>query len=823
MNIFKRSFLKLFAPDALIAADKMQKLNSKDAELFKRGTKWSNTVVKKRRYKAALGIDAWRSAVSTAQNVTGGHDYNRVPLYDLYHEVVLDSAYISEFNKVYNTIMMMPFVLANENGKEDEKAKKYFQRSWFMEYVRYMFEAEMWGHSLVQVTTVNKESGEIKDIELIPRENVRPEKGLIAYYHTYADSSCIDYRSIMRENMLLEYGGKKNLGDLLTLVEDKIYKGFARSDWGTVSERWGQPFLVVQTDSDQEEELVKKQDMAENFGSAGYAILDKGDELKLIEAKATDSFQVFDMQIRRSDDYISRVITGQTMTSNSGDNGSRALGEVQERTETKHIFGRLTRFQAHFNEDLIPFLVSIGYPLQGLSWEYQIPDNKPTPVEDTANMVTNKPMPTKPKTSQQTHEDDCCDEKKKDIRDLVQADEDNTFLPLVEDAAQKIRDGVNQDIVHKELYEKISANLFNGWKSGAGSGSPNSATTADQYQVENVELMNRIKANLFAFSGAKTYAQMRELRDFIFEGGKLKPWNEVRDKAKEINAQYNITWLETERDMVIRGGEMGAKWLDIQRDADLYPYLRYDTARDAKVRDTHRAMEGIVLRADDDFWLKYYPPNGWNCRCSVEQLSESQFKAVGGRLTSNKTAQNAASDVPETFQRNYGTSEIFPTDGDNPYYKAMPIRPSLLQAVQNYGLQGAADMIKQDLPQLVKDKTDEAFIAAWDKLAEANAPDKNGGFILYHTASDGLAYLTDKLRQDMINSHVQYSEALEGLFVKPDEVWTTDSKYPRTIYITYHKGKALVGLVDNKGKALWVRDMTMNIEEYRKGVLLYSK
>jgi len=46
----------------------------------------------------------------------------------------------------------------------------------------------------------------------------------------------------------------------------------------------------------------------------------------------------------------------------------------------------------------------------------------------------------------------------------------------------------------------------------------------------------------------------------------------------------------------------------------------YVTMRDDRVRPNHRAWDGTVLPKNDPFWAKYWPPNGWNCRCQVIQI-----------------------------------------------------------------------------------------------------------------------------------------------------------------------------------------------------------
>jgi SPP1 gp7 family putative phage head morphogenesis protein len=43
----------------------------------------------------------------------------------------------------------------------------------------------------------------------------------------------------------------------------------------------------------------------------------------------------------------------------------------------------------------------------------------------------------------------------------------------------------------------------------------------------------------------------------------------------------------------------------------------YTTVGDNRVRDEHAVLDGIKLPKDDPFWQRFWPPNGYNCRCTV--------------------------------------------------------------------------------------------------------------------------------------------------------------------------------------------------------------
>lgn len=95
--------------------------------------------------------------------------------------------------------------------------------------------------------------------------------------------------------------------------------------------------------------------------------------------------------------------------------------------------------------------------------------------------------------------------------------------------------------------------------------------------------------------------------------------------------------LRTIYDINMRQSRAAGEWVQIQRTKDALPYLMYDCVHDAKTRAQHRLWGGadngrpVVLRADHPWWHTHYPPNGWNCRCGVIQLSDSQVLQMRAR------------------------------------------------------------------------------------------------------------------------------------------------------------------------------------------------
>ena len=71
------------------------------------------------------------------------------------------------------------------------------------------------------------------------------------------------------------------------------------------------------------------------------------------------------------------------------------------------------------------------------------------------------------------------------------------------------------------------------------------------------------------------------------------------------------------------------RWEQQQGNKESRPYLMYSAINDSRTRPTHLALDRIIRHIDDSFWLLYYPPWDFMCRCHVTAITEKQAKKYG--------------------------------------------------------------------------------------------------------------------------------------------------------------------------------------------------
>lgn len=139
------------------------------------------------------------------------------------------------------------------------------------------------------------------------------------------------------------------------------------------------------------------------------------------------------------------------------------------------------------------------------------------------------------------------------------------------------------------------------------------------------KMRERLTRSNYIFSGIKTFHELNEaFPSLLDENGDRKPFERFLNDVRKIDETYNANYLHAEYNFVQASAEMAAKWEQYSEDGDRY-LLQYRTAHDDKVRPEHAALDRITLPMGDPFWESYYPPNGWNCRCTVVQVRRGKY------------------------------------------------------------------------------------------------------------------------------------------------------------------------------------------------------
>lgn len=188
---------------------------------------------------------------------------------------------------------------------------------------------------------------------------------------------------------------------------------------------------------------------------------------------------------------------------------------------------------------------------------------------------------------------------------------------------------------------------------------------AVDFTTPDAAMLTRLTRDVWQFSAAKNYQELRDLtlalRD---DSGKLREWDDFKEAAEKISEKYNETWLRSEYNFSIAASQNAARWTEFEKEADIIPYLKYQTVGDSAVRDSHRILDGIVKRMDDPFWDENFPPNGWGCRC--EALQE-----LDGEKSETPADKMPMTSVPAMFRTNLAkTGLIYPKN--HAYYHDIP-------------------------------------------------------------------------------------------------------------------------------------------------------
>lgn len=314
------------------------------------------------------------TAVKAAENV----DYTqRAKLYDLYNDILLDAHLSSVIDKRKNAVLSSSIEF-HRNGKPDEKINEQLFSPWFYRCVADILDARFWGFSLMQFY----KKGEWVDYDLVPRKHVEPVRKLILTRQTdILGTSWEEFED------LLFIGGSTDLGLLARAAPWVIYKRNTTADWAQFSEVFGMPIQEYTYETDDEDARARALQDANSIGSLATFIHGKDTELQLREAgNKTGSAEVYDRFIERCNSEISKLILGNTLTTEASAKGTQALGTVHKKVEEAVAKADREFILNVLNYDMADIFAHMGINTAG--GKFCFPEKKDTDQNTKMNILT---------------------------------------------------------------------------------------------------------------------------------------------------------------------------------------------------------------------------------------------------------------------------------------------------------------------------------------------------------------------------------------------------------------------------------------------------
>lgn len=338
------------------------------------GQKRPNVIVLTSPKRFGLDIADYMAAIRAAENVDFSRRYK---LYDMYSDILMDTHLSCVMEKRKNAVLCSDIEFL-KNGKPDKAINEQIRSPWFNRLIGDIIDTRFWGFTLCQFYR----EGEWVDYDLIPRKHVDPIKELILRHQT-------DITGMSWENYtdLLFVGSPDSLGLLAKAAPWVIYKRNTTGDWSQFSEVFGMPIQEYIYDSDDEESRQRAMEDAARAGSLAQFFHAKDTEFQLKEAgNKTGSADVYERLCERCNNEISKLVLGNTLTTESSKNGTQALGTVHKKVEDKVALADKKYVLDVLNYDMTDIFSHLGIHTEG--GVFCFPEKKDIDPTSKTNILT---------------------------------------------------------------------------------------------------------------------------------------------------------------------------------------------------------------------------------------------------------------------------------------------------------------------------------------------------------------------------------------------------------------------------------------------------
>lgn len=304
----------------------------------------------------------------------------------------------------------------------------------------------------------------------------------------------------------------------------------------------------------------------------------------------------------------------------------------------------------------------------------------------------------------------------------------------------------------------------------------------------------------------------------------------------------------------MRQAQAAGRWERFQKTKDRRPYGRYVCLLDGRERAEHRAWHNTVLPLDHPWWEQHAPPNGWGCRCRMQQLSDRDLERFGLSVT-----KAIPEDVMRVYENERTGERVVVPKGIDPGFEYNPGSaprayvpghkeldapalstsktwrdeglPSAAELAKNPGLPAAAGRWRDVQTQA---DADRLYVELFGSGKPVEVADPDGMQVTFSPK-----ILDHLIGRERDFARAEFLPRAKQTIEQPEEIWLvphriTDPKSPQAGEVVLRKRyigvfadrdvrQAVVAQRTEEGYAAWTTYPTRGIDSKRNGYLLYSR
>lgn len=316
------------------------------------------------------GIENWRLAIQSAETATNPQRYR---MQEIFLDTVLNAHVRACIEKRFSNMMKKGICIVDDKGNKHDDLTKLYNKRWLFQTIRYMWDAKMYGYSLIQL-------GDMKDFDFdevypIRRSNINPDleivtssfyqlEGISVFDEKYTDS--LIWIKTPQEIGMAHDWGRCGYGLLYTIAPYEIWFKQAVSLWAEFQQLFGVPIRIGKTDSRDEQMREQMAEMLANMGAKAWGVFDTNDSIELINPMSVPGGNdVFENMITKMEKLIAKVILGHA---DAIDSIPGKLGASQQDSPADKAMKDIAAFdsqdiEAEIEKSLMPKLVNMGFPM----------------------------------------------------------------------------------------------------------------------------------------------------------------------------------------------------------------------------------------------------------------------------------------------------------------------------------------------------------------------------------------------------------------------------------------------------------------------------